>query len=97
MLYVSGTVLNHVVEKTAIPAQEKTILWTMPKTMKTPLSQPPNRRNGMMGESALANRPRTKTRRIATTFRSPRTRLASVTKISSCLKSPPNRNALSVS
>ena len=43
--------------KTAIPAQEKIILRTMPKTMKAPLRQPPNRTNGEMGELALMKRP----------------------------------------
>ena len=54
---VSGAALSHAMEKTAIPAQEKTILRTMPKTMKTPLSQPPNKMNGKMGELALMNMP----------------------------------------
>ena len=54
---VSGAALNHAMEKTGIPAQEKIILRTMLKTMKTPLSQPPNRTNGKMGELALMNRP----------------------------------------
>ena len=52
---VSGAALSHDVEKTAIPGQEKTILQTMPKTMKTPLSQLPNRINGKMGKSAPMN------------------------------------------
>ena len=47
---VSGTALNQAVEMIAIPAQEKIILWMMPKTMKTPLSQLRNRTNGKMGE-----------------------------------------------
>ena len=34
---VSGAALSHVMEKTTIPAREKTILRTMPKIMKTPL------------------------------------------------------------
>ena len=71
---VSGAALSHAVVKTAIPSQEKTILRTMPKTMKTLLSQPPNRTNGKMGELALTNRPRMKTRKTVTTFRSLRTR-----------------------
>ena len=54
---VSDAVLNHTVEKTAIPAQEKIILRTMPKTTNTPLNQLPNRMNGKMGKLALMNRP----------------------------------------
>ena len=54
---VNGAALNHAVEKAAIPPQEKIILQTMPKTTKTPLSQPPNRTNRKMGELALMNRP----------------------------------------
>ena len=54
---VSGAALSHVVVKTAILSYEKIILWTMPKTMKTPLSQPPNRTDGKMGKLALMNRP----------------------------------------
>ena len=57
---IGGAALNHAVEKTAIPAQEKIILRTMPRTTKTPLSQLPNRMNGRMGESALMNRPLTR-------------------------------------
>ena len=38
-------------------APEKTILRTMPKTTNTPLSQPPNRTNGRMGDLALMNMP----------------------------------------
>ena len=54
---VNGAALNHAVGKTAISLAKKIILQTMPKTMKTPFSQPPNRTNGKMGESALINRP----------------------------------------
>ena len=54
---VSGAALNHAVEKTAILAQEKIILWTMPKTMKTLLRQLPNMRNRKTGKLALMNRP----------------------------------------
>ena len=71
---VSGAALSHVVQKIAIPAPEKAILRTMPKTMKTLLSQPPNKTSGKMGELALMNRPRMKTRRTVIIFRSPRTR-----------------------
>ena len=71
---VSDTALSHAVVKTAIPSQEKTILRTMPKITKTPLSQPLNRTNGKMGELALTNRPRMKTWRTATTYHSPRMR-----------------------
>ena len=71
---VSGAILNHVVEKIAIPAQEKRILRTTPKTMKTSLSHPPSRRNRRMGESALMNRPLTKTRRTVIIFHPPRMR-----------------------
>ena len=49
--------LSQVVVKAATPSQEKTILWTMPKIMKTPSSQPPNRMNGNMGKLAVKNRP----------------------------------------
>ena len=93
----SGAALSHAVEKTAIPAQEKTILRTMPKTMKTPLSQLPNRTNGKTGKSALMNRPYTKTQRTVITFRSPRTRQASVTRLYHALRSPSIRSALSAS
>ena len=54
---VSDAALNHAMEKTAISEQEKIILWAMLKKRKTPLSQPPNRTNGKMGESAQMNRP----------------------------------------
>ena len=54
---IGGAALNHAVEKTAIPAQEKIILQTTLKTMKTLLSQPPNRTNGKMDELALMNLP----------------------------------------
>ena len=54
---ISGAALNHAVEKETIPAQEKIILQTTLKTMKTLLSQPPNRTNGKMGELALINMP----------------------------------------
>ena len=71
---VSGAAPSHAVEKTAIPAHEKTILRTMPKTKKTPSSQPPNRTIGRMGKLALMNRPHTKTRRTVIIFHSPRRR-----------------------
>ena len=71
---VSGATLSQAVAKTGTPAQEKTTLWTVLKTMKTPLSQLPNRMNGKMGESALTNRPYTKTQRIVITFHSPKMR-----------------------
>ena len=71
---VSGSALNHVVEKTTIPTHEKIILRMTPKTTKTLLSQLPNRMNGKMGESALMNRPCTKTRRTVIIFHSPRMR-----------------------
>ena len=79
---VSGAALNHVVEKTAIPAQEKIAtlahekitLRKVPKTTKTPLTQLPNRMNGKMGKLSLMNRPYTKTRRTVIIFRSPRMR-----------------------
>ena len=54
---VLSAALSHVVQKKTMLAPEKIILRTMPKTMKTPLSQPPNRMNGRTGESALMNRP----------------------------------------
>ena len=54
---VSGTALNHAVEKTAIPAPETTILRTTPKTKKTPSSQPPSTTIGKTGKLALTNRP----------------------------------------
>ena len=54
---VSGAALNHTVEKIAIVAHERITLRTMPKIMKTPLSQPPTRTNGKMGELALMNKP----------------------------------------
>ena len=54
---ISGGSLSHAIVNTATLSQEKTILWMMPKTMKTPLSQPPNRTNGKIGESAPTNRP----------------------------------------
>ena len=53
---VSGAALNHVVEKTAIPAQEATTLRTMPKTKRTPSSLLSNRMIGKMGKLALTNR-----------------------------------------
>ena len=68
---VSGTALNQAVEMIAIPAQEKIILWTMSKTKKTPSSQLSNRTIGQMGESALMNRPQTKTRRTVTMYLPP--------------------------
>ena len=71
---ISGTALNHVVAKTATPAHQKITLWTMPKTMKTPLRQLPNKMNGKTGKLALMNRPYTKTRRTVIIFRSPRRR-----------------------
>ena len=54
---VSGAALSHAIVKIAIPSQKRITLRTVPKIMKTPLSRPPNRRNGRMGESVLANRP----------------------------------------
>ena len=54
---VSATALNHVVEKIAIPAPETTSLRMMPKTKKTPSSQPSNRTIGKIGKLALMNRP----------------------------------------
>ena len=71
---MSGATLDNTVEKTPILAQEKIILHTTLKTMKTLLSQLPNRTNGKMGESALMNMPKTKTRRTVIIFRSPRMR-----------------------
>ena len=68
---VSGAALNHATAKAATPAHEKITLRTVPKTMKTMLRQLPNKMNGKMGESA---RPRTKTRRTAIIFHSPRMR-----------------------
>ena len=49
-------ILNHAVEKIAIPTREKTILRTTPKTKKAPSSQPPYRTIGKMGKLALMNR-----------------------------------------
>ena len=92
---VNGAALDHAMEKTAIPAQEKIIPRTMPKTTKTPLSQLPNRMNGRMGESALMNMPLTRTRRTVIFFNPPRMRRASATKTSSCLRSLSIRSALS--
>ena len=54
---VSGGALSHAVVKIAIPSQKMTTLRAVPKTIKTPLSRPQNRRNERMGELALANRP----------------------------------------
>ena len=54
---VSGTALNHAMAKTTIPTQEKITQQMMPKTIKTPSSQLPNRPNGKTGEPALMNRP----------------------------------------
>ena len=54
---VSGAALSHAAVKTATPAQEKIILQKVPKTMKTPLKQLPNMKNGKMGKLALMNRP----------------------------------------
>ena len=71
---VSGAALNHAVAKTTTPAQEKITLQTVPKTMKTPLRQLLNNMNGKMGESALMNRPHTKTRGTIIIFHSPRMR-----------------------
>ena len=71
---VSDAALSHAAAKTATPAQEKITLRTVPKTMKTPLRQLPNRTNGKTGKLALMNRPYTKTRRTVIIFRSPRMR-----------------------
>ena len=65
---VLGAALSHVVQKTAMLAPVKIILQTMPKTMKTPLSQLPNRMNGRMSESALMSRPLTKNRKTVIIF-----------------------------
>ena len=68
---LSDAVLNHAVEKAAIPAQEKIILRVTPKTTNTPLSQLLNRMNGRVRESALMNKTLTRTRRTVITFRLP--------------------------
>ena len=91
---VSGTALSHVVQKTTTPAPKKTILRTMPKTMKTLLGQSPNRMNGKTAKLALMNRPYTKTRRTVIIFLSSRMRRASATRISSCLRNLSSRSAL---
>ena len=54
---ISDAALSHAVQKTAIPAQEKITLRTVPKTMKTPLRQLLNRTNGKTGKLALMKRP----------------------------------------
>ena len=71
---ISGAALSHAAAKTATPAQEKTTLRTVPKTMKTPLRQLPNRTNGKTDKLALMNRSYTKTRRTVVIIRSPRRR-----------------------
>ena len=50
---VSGAALNHATEKTAIPAQEKITLRTVPKAEKSPSHKLPNRTIGKMGKLAL--------------------------------------------
>ena len=65
----------------------------MPKTMKTPLRQLPNKMNGKTGKLALMNEPRMKTRRIVIIFHSPRKRRALAMRISSCLRNLSSRSA----
>ena len=83
---VSGAALSHAAAKIATSAQEKITLWTMPKTMKTPLRQLPNKMNGKTGKLALMNKPRMKTQRTVIIFRSSRMRRATALRISSCLR-----------
>ena len=94
---ISGAVQNHAVTKKAIPAPEIMTLWTTPKTLTTPLSLSSSRMREKRVRSTPTSSPITGIRKIVTIYRPPRRMLASVTKISSCLKSLPNKNALSVS
>ena len=71
---VCGAAPSHAVGKTAIPARETTTLRTVPKIMKTPLKQLPNKKNEKMGKLAPMNRPQMKTRRTLIIFHSPRMR-----------------------
>ena len=71
---VSGAALSHAATKTTTPTQENITLQMVPKTMKTPLRQLPNKMNRKTGKLALVSRPYTKTRRTVIIFRSPRMR-----------------------